>query len=368
MNDALRHLAGLRRSRSDKKIAGVAGGISRHLDIDPIIVRVLLVVLVFFGGSGLIVYVGCWLLIPIEGNEQAALRLDERSRGVALALVGVIAVLALLGDSLGGWGFPWPLAVFGVIVATIVLYRGRQSRPLPEPWSAPRSEPGSEPRPDPRFEPGPGPVGYAASSPGPRARRGGPLLFWYALALIAIGIGIVGIFDLAGADVTESAYPALALTISAVLLVLGAFWGRPGGLILLGLVSAVVTAGAVGFGELEVDRLSPTPLTSSELRADYDLDIGEIDLDLNEVRDLEALDGRRIDLEVGLGRIEVLVPAGLDVTVASDLGAGDSSVFGAESDGGTARDSLDGGVDVPTLTLYVTVGLGEIEIARDGGR
>ncbi|MGA8846398.1 MAG: PspC domain-containing protein [Nocardioides sp.] len=344
--DALRRLADLRRSRSDKKIAGVAGGLARDLDIDPIIVRVLLVVLIFFGGSGLIVYVGCWLLVPIQGSAQATVRLDERSRGFAVAIVGGIAALALLGDSLGGWGLPWPLAIIGAIVAIVLLSRGRRARPRPER------------RPE---EP-------ALSYPPARDKRRGPLLFPYAVALIAVGIGILGIVDLAGASVIGSAYGALALTISAALLVLGAFWGRPGGLILLGVLSAVTTAASVGLGELEVGRFSSGPLTSAELRSDYDVDIGEIDLDLNEVRDLEALDGRRIDLEVGVGQVKVLVPEGLGVRVVSDLGAGDSTIFGIEDDGGTATGSLDAGVDAPSLTLYVTVGLGDIEIARAGGR
>ena len=61
-------------------MAGVAGGLARHLDIDPIIVRVALVVLVFFGGSGLLLYAAGWLLVPEEGTNDQPLGLDERSR------------------------------------------------------------------------------------------------------------------------------------------------------------------------------------------------------------------------------------------------------------------------------------------------
>ncbi len=319
--------------------------------------RVTLIVLVFFGGAGLIVYVACWLLVPLEGSDRATVRLDDRSRTFALGLVGVIAALALLGDSLGGWRFPWPLFLAGVVVLLVMLSRGRREAADVQPVSAPAAS---------TYEPLP----YAPPAPAPpRApKRRGPLLFWYSLALIAIGVGLLGTFDLAGAAVAPSAYPALALTTCAVMLVIGAFWGRPGGLILLGLVSAAATAGVLLLGELTIDRITDTPVTSAELRSDYALDIGEIDLDLNDLGDLDSLDGRRVDLEVGLGRIEVLVPDGLDVTVHSDLGAGDSTVFGSTSDGGVETVSYDGGSAVPTLTLYVTVGLGEIEIARDGGR
>ncbi|HET9423669.1 MAG TPA: PspC domain-containing protein, partial [Nocardioides sp.] len=62
--DEVRDLGRLRRSRHDRKIAGVAGGLARHLDVDPIILRVALVVLIFFGGAGLLIYGAGWLLVP----------------------------------------------------------------------------------------------------------------------------------------------------------------------------------------------------------------------------------------------------------------------------------------------------------------
>ena len=58
----MRDLGRLRRSRTDRKIAGVAGGLGRHFDIDPTIVRVAFVVLAFFGGAGLLLYGVGWLL------------------------------------------------------------------------------------------------------------------------------------------------------------------------------------------------------------------------------------------------------------------------------------------------------------------
>ena len=52
--DDIRDLARIRRSRSQRRVAGVAGGLGRHLDIDPVILRVAFVVLFFFGGVGLL--------------------------------------------------------------------------------------------------------------------------------------------------------------------------------------------------------------------------------------------------------------------------------------------------------------------------
>ena len=82
--DDIRDLGRLRRSLHDRKVAGVAGGLARHLDIDPVILRVAFVVLAFFGGAGLIIYGACWLLVPEEGSESAPVQLDEKSRTVTL--------------------------------------------------------------------------------------------------------------------------------------------------------------------------------------------------------------------------------------------------------------------------------------------
>src|SRR5690242_462551 len=113
--DQVRDLGRLRRSRTDRKVAGVAGGLARHLDVDPLILRVAFVVLVFFGGAGLILYGACWLLVPEDGAERAPFHLDERTRSVALMIVGVIAALALIGDSWGAFWFPWPVAIVALV-------------------------------------------------------------------------------------------------------------------------------------------------------------------------------------------------------------------------------------------------------------
>ncbi len=331
--EEMRDLGRLRRSSSDRRIAGVAGGIARHLDIDPLVVRVTLVVLVFFGGSGLLVYAACWLLVPSDDTGEAVVRLDARSRSIALLVAGALAALSLLGDSLGGWGFPWPVAVLGLLVLVYLLARGRD-----------RTAP--------------------SVAPGPSRRRG-PLLFGYALALIAVVLGTMGMIDVAGADVAPSAYPATALAICGALLVLGAFWGRGGGIILLGVLSLLVTAGVCLGNEISTGKVVAAPTTAAEVQADYRIDAGQLSLDLTDVEDLAALDGRTITVVVELGRADVYLPAGLDVTITSEVALGDRSVLGVDTsnDSGTTR--LDGGTDAPSITLDVTVGLGAIQI-REG--
>ena len=54
----------LYRSNTDKVIGGVSGGLADYLSIDVVIVRVLFVLLVLFGGSGALVYIILWIAIP----------------------------------------------------------------------------------------------------------------------------------------------------------------------------------------------------------------------------------------------------------------------------------------------------------------
>ena len=51
---------------SDKKLAGVCGGVAKYLDIDPTIVRIVWLVLLLAYGLGGIAYLICWILLPKE--------------------------------------------------------------------------------------------------------------------------------------------------------------------------------------------------------------------------------------------------------------------------------------------------------------
>lgn len=54
----------LYRSRGNRIIAGVCGGIGEFFNIDPTIIRLLWVLFMFMGGSGIIAYIICWIIIP----------------------------------------------------------------------------------------------------------------------------------------------------------------------------------------------------------------------------------------------------------------------------------------------------------------
>ncbi len=337
----------LRRSQGDRKIAGVAGGLGAHLDVDPTVIRVLFVVLAFFGGAGILAYGALWLVVPEEVTENAVVRTSESSRNGLLIAVAVVAGILALGDTWNGFSypflwFPWPLAVVGLVVAVVLLSRDRGAStpvggpggpagpygptgPVP-PYAAP-PPPSAQTQAYPQTQtqaqtpPPPTPTWYPPPPPPipPRPRRRGPILFGLTLALVALALGSLGLYDAAGGEVLDAAYPALALAVVGTMLVVGAFWGRPGGLVALGLVTALVLAAfSIGEPTFDGDRDTRiTPLRATDVAATYHVPAGRIVLDLSRVKDPEALDGRSIDVEANAGELVVILPD----DVAADLDA-----------------------------------------------
>ena len=56
----------LARASRDRWIGGVAGGLARYFDIDPTLVRVIFLIAFFGFGTGFLVYVVLWLLMPVS--------------------------------------------------------------------------------------------------------------------------------------------------------------------------------------------------------------------------------------------------------------------------------------------------------------
>ena len=61
----------LYRSRTDRKLAGVCGGLAQYSNIDATLIRVLFVVLALLGGPGLVIYLLMWILVPEEPLDAA---------------------------------------------------------------------------------------------------------------------------------------------------------------------------------------------------------------------------------------------------------------------------------------------------------
>ncbi len=56
----------LYKSRTEKKIDGVCGGIAQYFDIDPTLVRLICALFCLFCGTGIVAYIACVIIIPRE--------------------------------------------------------------------------------------------------------------------------------------------------------------------------------------------------------------------------------------------------------------------------------------------------------------
>ncbi len=366
--DDIRDLARIRRSRSNRRVAGVAGGLARHLDVDPVILRVAFVVLTFFGGVGLLLYVALWLLLPEDGKDWAKIKLDRRSRTVALLIVGVLALVLLVSH--GGWGggpFFWLVVFVGVVVLATQLPRRDRGRPGPAPGEPNPYAAGEQATAAPGTETRTSPPSYSMpEQPRPvNPRKRGPILFWFALAVMGVALGTLGIVDLAGADVAPSAYPATVLAVCAAFLLLGSFFGRAGGLIVIGLLAALVTAGSTVADRWHPHSTTYTPVTASEVEPDYTMDVGEIRLDLTDVRDPQGLDGRTINVTGNVGHLDIRVPAGVTVETDNEVtGVGGINAFGRDSGGVDTSVSVThfAGAKAPHLFIHTDLHVGGIDV------
>ncbi len=241
----------LLRSRGDRMIAGVAGGLGRYFQVDPVIIRIAFAISVFFGGLGVLAYLALWVFTPADpapGQEPS--QSSDRSGwlGIAVIVVGVLIVLSAAGSLVfwddWGWGGdgPWGLLLLAAIGAgAYAILRDRE--------------------------------------PGERL-RGGRLVAAIALAIVAaIGLGLLAMASAFVAATGGGTVVAVVVVAIGALLALAAFRGGARWLIApalalalpLGAVSAadISFAGSIGerdYAPADINRASG-PLRARGRRA-----------------------------------------------------------------------------------------------------
>jgi phage shock protein PspC (stress-responsive transcriptional regulator) len=121
----------LERSRDDRMLAGVSGGLARYFELNPAFFRVGFVVLTLLGGAGLLIYLAAALVIPEEGKADsiAAEALRERREKpwqlIGLGLVGVALAVLLSRATL------WPRGdaawILVLLAGAVVLWTQRRT-------------------------------------------------------------------------------------------------------------------------------------------------------------------------------------------------------------------------------------------------
>jgi phage shock protein PspC (stress-responsive transcriptional regulator) len=136
----------LYRSRKNKVIAGVSGGLGEYLDVDPVLFRIAFIVAAFAGGVGILAYIIAWIIMPEEPREETMSTPTEPSapgpphtepkrepppgRGsIVGGLILIVLGLLFLGEnflphfSLGDW---WPLIL--VVIGIGLISKSVRSR------------------------------------------------------------------------------------------------------------------------------------------------------------------------------------------------------------------------------------------------
>jgi len=290
----------LYRSRSDRVIGGVCGGLGRYFGIDPIIVRIAAVVLLLFGGASALAYLAFLVLVPNEPPEGAPpppARTDRTSTATIVAIVVLVLVGGpfLLVGGLAVAGIALPLAVLALIGLLV--------------WWLVSGE-GAD-----------GGAGDVAR----RAALGiGVLLVCFAIfagGAWAAGVGggavAAGIVIAAGLALTVSAFAGgfRLLLLPVLALALG-----------VGFVSAANVDLHGGVGQRDY-----RPASAADLRDRYQIGMGQLTVDLRGA-DLPRGD-TRLKLKVGVGDALVLVPRDVCVASSADVGMGAVSVFDRDSGG-----------------------------------
>jgi phage shock protein PspC (stress-responsive transcriptional regulator) len=166
----------LTRSTDDKVLTGLCGGLGRYFGLDPLIFRVAFVVLALAGGTGVLLYLVGWLLIPDDqGGVAVGLRGDRpRTRKFLMAVLIAAGVVILVGDVFDRHRGPdLPLTVALLAVGAAVLWSRRDRLGGPPAPPAPPAWPSGPATPGPTTG-GTAGGGDAATSPLPTPPPAGP--------------------------------------------------------------------------------------------------------------------------------------------------------------------------------------------------
>ena len=294
----------LQRSRSDRMIAGVSGGLARYFEIHPAVFRVGFVVLTLLGGAGILIYAAAALVMPDEGKEDsiatAALR-ERRDRPLPLIGLGLLAVAGAIllsratlwpdGDS---W---WLFLVAGVAILWLTRHPKEQRTAVTTDTTDTTD------------------TTELAAKDSRRLRR----------VLRAIAIAVVSL---------------VALVVIAAAIFVAIFDVHPGR----------------GIGDETYVVTSP-----QALRDEYRLGIGALEVDLSGMQFPPGT--THLETRVDVGDLKVILPPGVALRGYGEARAGHVDLLGKEDDGWNADVDL-GGSGERVLDLVAHVGAGSVRVER----
>lgn len=416
----------LHRSSRDRMLGGVAGGVAETYQVDPSVVRLAFVLLVLAFGAGILAYVIAWIILPLDDGSTPVAGTDPPARahvdttqiaGIVLVLLGAVIALDRIG-----WGVRFDLVVAVLLIAGGVALLARIGR-------GGDSNEGSSPSgsPSPAHQPGPAPPDIAAESrdqsaepvgsrdsdavgdnnvdtapvaerrdppgeraswapaaawerdaattphatpppppPSPSKPRPRSILGRVTVGALLVFFGTVALLDVTGVlESDPAAVLAIALTGIGASLLLGGWFGRARGLIALGIVVAIVTAGFAlvdvplrgGIGDRDY-----RPLGIDDVRDEYRLGIGQLTVDL---RALDVDDDTvELTTSLGIGELVVVVPEDAALELTGSASAGEVILLDRTEDGLRVDTSARrvGAPGSPTFVIDAEVGFGSLKV------
>ena len=350
-----------RRPRQGRIVAGVAAGIGRRYGIDPIIVRIALVVSAIYGGSGVLFYLLGWLFFAAEGDEVSAFEgLIHRghssvSRGFTILLC--IVVIPVASFTIGGH--------YSLLAGSLLLlgglfllhrYRGALGTTDPVTPGTTGSEAGSmtdnpptldaDSGPQDRVPPAWDPLGaapFAWDLPEPAPVQPEPAPVPVPRRRSRIGLATFGLALVVGAVLWIVApgggwlnLPHIVGILGAVVgvgLVAGSFVRGGRGLIPLAVLLSgagfVLTAGHIdGWHGAGNAQFAPTSL--SDVQPVYQRTAGSLRLDLTRLPKTGTVYTR---VKLGAGNATILVPPDADVVATCSANVGNVDCLGQRETG-----------------------------------
>ncbi len=336
----------------DAPFKGVCTAVAEATGTDAVLWRVLVVVLAFFGGLGVVLYVLGIVALPREDEERSIgdrlLHGPDRHLGRGQLLPVVILVIGLACLITGTSGTLVLLVLGGLGV--LWWQRRDQSPATPVPaGAAPTPRPLSPPRPErPRR---------------PRSPLGG--------LTVSVAVLVTGVLVLIGTTtdtrISSEVVLGSALAVVGLGLVVGSRWGRSVGLVLLALaLAATLAVTAVVRPAVDAGAGNRTWTPTSD--ASYRLGVGEATLDLTSLA-RRGEGTTAITARVDVGHLVVIVPEGLRVRGSGTADLGEvvvaQPVGRVLEEGRDARqDFVLGPADGPQVQLTLRVRLGQVEVRR----
>jgi predicted membrane protein len=188
------------------------------------------------------------------------------------------------------------------------------------------------------------------------------------MALALITVGVMAFVDVLSTQVDMAArhYVGAFMAIIGLGLLVGAFVGRARGLIFLGIVGLpVLFISPLSDYDFSTGTQTFHPTTVDEIRPSYRLDGGQLVVDLRDV-DFTG-ETVELDVELGVGEINVLLPQNVAARVTASIGAGEMEILG-NRDAGLLRDRRTRQVEGTegVVVVNAVADIGRIEVQRTG--